>query len=110
MALQRGGYNAVGAPQFIETTLPTAMRDAGLSEQDTFSPENQRAMAMALIIGTKQPALAAYINGTSDNLHAAHQAIANEWASIQGPSGRVHTMVILQVTLQAQTVMKYDNY
>jgi hypothetical protein len=87
MALQRTTYNAVGAPQFIETTLPIAMRDAGLTEQDTFSPANQRAMAIALMIGTKQPALSAYLNGRSDNLDAAHQAIANEWASIQGPSG-----------------------
>ena len=87
MALQKTTYNAVGAPQFIGTTLPIAMRDAGLTEQDTFSPENQRAMAVALMIGTKQPALSAYINGRSDNLDAAHQAIANEWASIQGPSG-----------------------
>jgi DNA transposition AAA+ family ATPase len=63
------------------------MRDAGLTEQDTFSPANQRAMAIALMIGTKQPALSAYLNGRSDNLDAAHQAIANEWASIQGPSG-----------------------
>ncbi len=87
MALQRTTYNAVGAPQFIGTTLPIAMRDAGLTEQDTFSPANQRAMAIALMIGTKQPALSAYLNGRSDNLDAAHQAIANEWASIQGPSG-----------------------
>lgn len=82
------GYFAVGGPQFIPETFKIAMRDAGLSEQDIFSPQNQRSMAMALVMGTKQPALAAYINGTSDNLDAAHQAIANEWASIQGPSGK----------------------
>ncbi len=89
MALQSSGQVfAVGAAQFIPETLKVAMRDAGLSSTDKFSPRNQRAMAMALMIGTKQPALAAYLNGTSDDLNAAHQAIANEWASIQGPSGR----------------------
>lgn len=89
MALQSSGQLfAVGAPQFIPETLKVAMKDAGLSPTDKFSPRNQRAMAMALMIGTKRPELAAYLNGTSDDLNAAHQAIANEWASIQGPSGR----------------------
>ena len=89
MALQNSGQLfAVGAPQFIPETLKVAMKDAGLSSTDKFNPRNQRAMAMALMIGTKRPALAAYLNGTSDDLNAAHQALANEWASVKGPSGR----------------------
>ena len=37
--------------------------------------------------GTKRPRLAAYLNGTSDDLNAAHEDLSLEWASVQGPSG-----------------------
>ena len=89
MELQRsGGLFAVGAPQFIPSTLNTALKDSGLSTEDRFSPENQRKMAFALMTGTKRPRLAAYLNGTSDDLNAAHEDLSLEWASVQGPSGR----------------------
>ena len=90
MELQRtGGYFAMGAPQFIPATLKTAVKDSGLSKDDIFSPDNQRKLALALIVGgNKRPRLAAYLNGSSDNLDAAHEDLALEWASVQGPSGR----------------------
>ena len=89
MELQRsGGLFAVGAPQFIPATLKTALKDSGLSTEDKFSPENQRRMAFALMTGTKRPRLAAYLNGSSDDLNAAHEDLSLEWASVQGPSGR----------------------
>ena len=87
MDLQSQGWNAMGGPQFIGTTLPIAMRDAGLTESDVFSPANQVKMLFALMYKSKRPRLAAYLNGTSDDLNAAHEDLSLEWASIQGPSG-----------------------
>ena len=89
MELQNsGGLFAVGAPQFIPETLITAVKDAGLSKDDIFSPANQRRMAFALMTaGNKRPRLAAYLNGSSDDLNAAHEDLSLEWASVQGPSG-----------------------
>ena len=88
MQLQRSGVFAVGAYQFIPSTFKIAMKDAGLRPSDKFTPENQSKMATALMVGSKQPAIREYLMGRSDNLDAAHQAIAREWASLQGPSGR----------------------
>jgi hypothetical protein len=79
---------AVGAYQFTPGVLARARREAGLSPNDPFTPENQNRMAMALITGSKRKRLADYIRGRSDNLNAAHEDIAFEWASLQGPSGR----------------------
>jgi hypothetical protein len=85
---ERGRVFAVGAYQFTPGVLARAMREAGLSRNAPFTPENQNRMAVALITGSKRPALAAYIRGESNNLNAAHTEIAQEWAALQGPSGR----------------------
>jgi hypothetical protein len=84
----RGQVFAVGAYQFTPGVLARARREAGLPANAPFTPENQNRMAMALVLGSKRPALAAYITGKSDNLNAAHRDIALEWASLEGPSGR----------------------
>jgi hypothetical protein len=39
-------------------------------------------------LGSKRPALASYIRGQNNNLRAAHEDIALEWAALQGPNGR----------------------
>lgn len=83
----QGKVSAVGAPQFIRSTLPIAMRDAGLSRSDLFSAENQDRMAMALLTGTKRPSLAAYLKGSSDDITAAQQDLCQEFAGIVCPSG-----------------------
>ena len=85
---QRNKVFAVGAYQFTPGVLSLARREAGLSPSDQMSPENQNKMAMALIVGSKRPALAAYVTGKSNNLNAAHYDIAREWAALQAPSGR----------------------
>jgi len=85
---ERGRVFAVGAYQFTPGVLARARRESGLSPNAPFTPENQNKMAMALILGSKRPALARYISGQSDNLNAAHLDIASEWAALQGPSGR----------------------
>jgi hypothetical protein len=88
MRRQAAGLHAVGAPQFIPSTLKIAMRDAGLKTTDVFSPYNQDRAAIALMIGSKQPALAAFLRGKSNNVRAAIDALAGEWASVKNASGR----------------------
>jgi hypothetical protein len=84
----RGQVFAIGAYQFTPGVLARARREAGLSPNAPFSPENQNKMAMALLTGTKRPALAAYLTGRSDDLGAAHWDVAREWAAVQAPNGR----------------------
>lgn len=79
---------AVGAYQFTPGVLALARREAGLSPDAPFSPENQNRMAMALMLGSKRPRLRAYLRGESNNLDAAHQDLSLEWASVAGPNGR----------------------
>ena len=43
------GIHAAGKYQMIGNTLPGAMKSAGLSEKDLFSPENQDKMGLALL-------------------------------------------------------------
>lgn len=85
---ERGQIFAVGAYQFTPYVLARARREAGLSPNAPFTPENQNRMAMALILGSKRKSLAAYIKGQSNNLDAAHLDIAREWAALQAPNGR----------------------
>jgi hypothetical protein len=84
----RGQVFAVGAYQFTPGVLARARRESGLSPNAPFTPENQNRLAMALITGSKRPALAAYITGKSSSLDAAHWDIAREWAALQAPNGR----------------------
>lgn len=88
-AMQNSGQVfAVGAYQFTPKVLTRARREAGLSPDAPFSPANQDKMAMALLTGSKRPALAAYLTGRSDDLNAAHWEVAREWAALQAPNGR----------------------
>ena len=83
-----GRMFAVGAYQFIPGTLARAMKESGLKPTDKFTPENQNRLAIALIMGSKRPRLAAYLNGTSDDINAAHLELSMEWAAVKGPDGR----------------------
>lgn len=85
---RRNRVFAVGAYQFTPGVLTRARKEAGLSPNAPMSPENQNRMAMALITGSKRPALAAYIRGKSNDINAAHWDIASEWAALQAPNGR----------------------
>jgi len=78
---------AVGAPQFIPSTLAEVVKTSGIDITEKFTPEVQDCLAVWLLIGTKRPALAAYLLGKSDDLDKAHTALAMEWASIPLPSG-----------------------
>lgn len=83
-----GKWFAVGAPQFIPDTLEIAQTDAGLSDSDLFSPENQDILAAALLIGSKRPKLAAYLKGKTSAIGSAQEELAYEWASLPLPNGK----------------------
>jgi len=85
---KRGRVFAVGAYQFTPGVLSRARKEAGLSPNAPMTPENQNKMGIALLLGSKRPALAKYIRGESNDLRAAHLDIASEWAALQGPNGR----------------------
>jgi len=90
MASQRRGEKfAVGAYQFIPGTLAGAVKDAGLDPATRFTPEVQDRLAQQLILGgTKRPTLTRYLTGKSNDLAAAIDGIAGEWAALRGSSGR----------------------
>ncbi|MBD1877251.1 N-acetylmuramoyl-L-alanine amidase [Nodosilinea sp. FACHB-131] len=79
---------AVGAAQFIPTTLPIALKDSELTEKDLFNAENQDRLAIALLLGSKRPKLAAYLKGKNNDLDEAQIELAEEWASVPMPDGR----------------------
>ena len=89
MAKQGAGeLFAVGAAQFIPETLQMAVDALGVDVTEKFTAANQDRLAVALLIGSKRPKLAAYLKGTSNDLAAAQLDLAKEWASIPGPDGR----------------------
>ena len=81
------GLFAVGRYQIIPGTFPRAMRYAGLSPNDKFSPANQDKMGIGLIKGDA-PAAWSYITGKSNNINAAVNSLAAVWASIPTTGGR----------------------
>ena len=86
---QAGKLFAVGAYQFIPQTLRGAVQRSGLPGSTQFTPGIQDQLAKELIFGgTKRPELSAYLTGRSDNLNAAQNAAAAEWAALVGTSGR----------------------
>jgi hypothetical protein len=84
-----GQVFAAGFAQWIPGNLAKARRAAGLSPDAPMSPNNQQAMFWAYVLNSdKQPALRDYLTGASNNLDAAHRALAGEWAAVKGPDGR----------------------
>jgi hypothetical protein len=88
--LQREGkVFAAGAWQWIPGNLAGARKAAGLSPDAPMSGNNQTAMFWAYVLKSdKRPDLRDYLNGKNNNLNAAHNALAYEWAAIQDPTGR----------------------
>jgi hypothetical protein len=84
-----GQVFAVGFAQWIPGNLTKARLAAGLPPGAPMSPGNQQKMFWAYMLNSdKRPELRDYLAGRSNNLDAAHRALANEWAAVQGPSGR----------------------
>ena len=82
------GYFALGAYQFIPSTFAGAVKRAGFSEDTVMTPDNQDLLAIELIEGgTKRPVLSSYLNGTSDDVYAAAEDLAKEWAAVKTSKG-----------------------
>lgn len=82
-----GQWWAVGKYQTIPGTLDEAARGLKLSGSTKLTPEVQERIGTYLIF-QKRPALGAYIRGESNDIEAAHKAMAMEWASVPMPNGR----------------------
>jgi len=78
------GIFAAGRYQIIPGTMPGAVKAAGLSMDDMFSPQNQDKLGMALII-SKRPKVGDYLSGKSDDIETAMDELANEFASMPDP-------------------------
>ena len=83
---QEGDYGifAAGRYQIIPDTMKFAVKAAGLSRSDKFSPENQDKLGIALLT-KKQPRVGDYVFGRSDDITGAMDALANEFASMPDP-------------------------
>lgn len=84
----QGKVFAVGAYQFTPGVLARARRDAGLSPDQAMTPDVQTKLFWGLAMGGKRPRLAAFLRGESNDITAAHQELAMEWAGVAGPDGR----------------------
>jgi len=87
-AQRSGQVHAVGRYQIIGKTLPAAVKHAGLSSSDKFSPHNQNLLFLALV-KNKRPAIWAYLMGRG-SIDAAADALAKEWASMPMANGRTY--------------------
>ena len=84
--LYRQGWNALGGPQFIESTFNGAVNRLKLSDDTVMSGNVQMELFNELILGgVKRPRLSAYLNGTSDNLEGALEDMSLEFASVANP-------------------------
>ena len=79
----RGAVFAVGAYQFIPSTLSGAVEAAGVPLSRRFDAATQEALALHLL-EVKRPEVVAYVRGAGD-LEPAALALAKEWASIGTP-------------------------
>jgi hypothetical protein len=79
------GIFAAGKYQIIPDTMPGAVRGAGLSRSDKFTPQNQDKLGMALIMN-KRPYVGKYLRGEHNDVHGAMMELAREFASMPDPN------------------------
>lgn len=72
---------AVGAYQIIPTTLAEAVQSMGLTPDMPFNQVTQDRIFVEYLIGDKRPPIQRYLSGESDNLDAAVESLAQEFAS-----------------------------
>lgn len=82
---------AVGKYQFIPTTLSLIVKNAQkwnlpISMESIFDPQTQDTLFLGTLY--KQPMLIGYLTGKHDDVRKALLGLAQEYASIPGPSGR----------------------
>ena len=86
---EEGKVSAVGAYQFIKGTLKQAREMAGIESDAIMTPAVQDRLFWGMLTGgEKRKNLTAYLLGESDDLDAAHEDLALEFAVIQGPDGK----------------------
>ena len=85
-----GKVFAAGSWQGTPGVLNQGRVAAGIADNANFnSLKNQSKAFWGLLLNTdKRPALRAYLLGQSNDINAAHLDLANEFAAIEGPSGR----------------------
>lgn len=86
-----GQVFAVGKYQFIPSTLSLIVENAQrwkipISLDSVFGPETQDALFLGTLY--KQPMLIGYLAGKHDDVNKALLGLAQEYASIPGPSGK----------------------
>ena len=79
------GIFAAGKYQIIPGTMPGAVKGAGLSRSDKFTPQNQDKLGMALIMN-KRPYVGKYLRGENNDVHGAMMELAREFASMPNPN------------------------
>ena len=89
-AQSSGSAFAAGLWQGTPGVLNQGRVAAGIPDNASFNNLNNQSKAFwGLILNTdKRPALRDYLLGQSNDINAAHQDLANEFAAIEGPSGR----------------------
>jgi len=84
-----GEVFAVGAYQLTPGVLKEARETAGIASDAIMTPAVQDRLFWGMVTGgKKRPNLTAYLLGESDDLNAAHEDLALEFAAIQGPDGK----------------------
>jgi hypothetical protein len=79
---------AVGKYQFIPGTLREAVGYTGVSPDQKFNAATQEQLFPYLISDAKRPTLAGYISGRHDDVDAALNDLAAEFASVPQSNGR----------------------
>ncbi len=87
LEMQSGWLYAVGRYQFIPNTLRFAVDSSSVSWSDSFTPEVQDRLMAALVL-YKRPTIISYLQGSHDNVGAAVDALAREWACVEYRNGR----------------------
>ncbi len=87
LEMQSGWLYAVGRYQFIPSTLRFAVDSSSVSWHDNFTPEVQDRLMAALVL-YKRPTIVSYLQGSHDNVGAAVDALAREWACVEYRNGR----------------------
>jgi hypothetical protein len=99
-----GRLHATGRYQIIGSTLRGNLKEAGLTNSDLYSPENQDKLGMALLQSNTIKYLNKQVDDTQDNLNKAAMEIARTWSSVGVPhpttwvddEGNVHNVAFDQ--------------
>ena len=84
-----GEVFAVGFAQWIPGNLAGARKAANLPPTAKMTPENQLKMFWGYVLNSnKRPILRDYLLGKNNNVDAAQNELAYEWAAVKDPSGR----------------------